>query len=61
MGYDYDYLPYDEFKSADIDEKSDVGDESETGYILEVDLKYPASIHNSHKHSRLVINPTTKK
>ncbi|XP_055385864.1 uncharacterized protein LOC129614933 [Condylostylus longicornis] len=45
-----EYLPHSNFKwckNVDID-VSNISDDSEIGYILEVDLEYPSSLHVSH-------------
>jgi len=42
---DFRFMSVDEIRHLDIDA---VNDDSSTGYILEVDLKYPSKLHNSH-------------
>ncbi|XP_065211659.1 uncharacterized protein LOC135839514 [Planococcus citri] len=47
------YLPYGEFKwigpnELDSDNIHDLSDDSDTGYILEVDLKYSNELHDEH-------------
>ena len=48
-----EYLPYDEFKWVDASEIDGinfnyVSAESDAGYFLEVDLKYPSELHELH-------------
>ena len=48
-----EYLPYDEFEWLSDDEINSidfncVSAESDVGYILEVDLKYPSELHDLH-------------
>ncbi|XP_067130198.1 uncharacterized protein [Centruroides vittatus] len=55
------YLPYSEFRwlrQSEIDEFNvkNVPSESEIGYILEVDLEYPVSLHNLHNDLPLAVN-----
>ncbi|XP_074035974.1 uncharacterized protein [Leptinotarsa decemlineata] len=59
------YLPYDGFKWCDTNiDVSSIPDESDVGYMLEVDLEYPKHLHDSHKDLPYCpehINPKTKK
>ncbi|XP_074041973.1 uncharacterized protein [Leptinotarsa decemlineata] len=59
------YLPYDGFNWCDTNiDVSSISDESDVGYMLEVDLEYPKHLHDSHKdlpHCPEHINPRTKK
>ncbi|CAB0032319.1 unnamed protein product [Trichogramma brassicae] len=43
------YLPYGGFEWADAKDYLTLPEDSEYGYILEVDLEYPESLHDSHK------------
>ncbi|CAB0034477.1 unnamed protein product [Trichogramma brassicae] len=43
------YLPYGGFKWDDAKDYLTLPEDSEYGYILEVDLEYPESLHDSHK------------
>ncbi|CAB0027950.1 unnamed protein product [Trichogramma brassicae] len=43
------YLPYGGFEWADAKDYLILPEDSEYGYILEVDLEYPESLHDSHK------------
>lgn len=47
-----EYLPYDDFKWIDnihqIPQVNNIAENSPIGYIFEVDLEYPSSIHNYH-------------
>ncbi|XP_074028313.1 uncharacterized protein [Leptinotarsa decemlineata] len=58
------YLPYDEFKWCDTNiDVSSIPDESDVGYMLEVDLEYPKHLPDSHKDLPYCpehINPKTK-
>jgi hypothetical protein len=56
---DFKFLSRDEINRLDIDS---VDDEAATGYILEVDLRYPPNLHNKHNDyplapERLKISP----
>ena len=42
---DFHWLNFEEIEQLDLDQ---VSDDSETGYILEVDLNYPEQLHDSH-------------
>lgn len=42
---DFSFLSKEEFTNFDV---TNVSDDSEYGYILEVDLIYPESLHNKH-------------
>ena len=41
----FDWLSEDEINEIDI---SNVADDSDVGYVLEVDLKYPTELHDLH-------------
>uniref|UniRef100_A0ABD2WM18 DNA-directed DNA polymerase n=1 Tax=Trichogramma kaykai TaxID=54128 RepID=A0ABD2WM18_9HYME len=43
------YLPYGGFEWVDAKDYLTLPEDSEYGYILEVDLEYPESLHDSHK------------
>uniref|UniRef100_A0ABD2W4A6 DNA-directed DNA polymerase n=1 Tax=Trichogramma kaykai TaxID=54128 RepID=A0ABD2W4A6_9HYME len=43
------YLPYGGFEWADAKDYLTLPEDSEYGYILEVDLEYPESLHDLHK------------
>ena len=46
-----EYLPYEEFnwlKNVDKFDVNSINEKSDTGYFLEVDLKYPDELHESH-------------
>ncbi|CAB0041192.1 unnamed protein product [Trichogramma brassicae] len=43
------YLPYGGFEWDDAKDYLTLPEDSEYGYILEVDLEYPESLHDSHK------------
>lgn len=43
------YLPYGGFKWVSTDIDFNVGDDSQVGYILEVDLNYTSHLHDEHK------------
>lgn len=42
-------LPYADFQWVDVNTDFNVADDSEFGYILEVDLEYPRHLHDPHK------------
>lgn len=42
------YLPINSFEWVDVNTKFDVPDDSDYGYILEVDLEYPEVLHDTH-------------
>uniref|UniRef100_A0ABD2VTH1 DNA-directed DNA polymerase n=1 Tax=Trichogramma kaykai TaxID=54128 RepID=A0ABD2VTH1_9HYME len=43
------YLPYGGFEWADVKDYLTLPEDSEYGYILEVDLEYPELLHDLHK------------
>ncbi|XP_023213631.1 uncharacterized protein LOC111616454 [Centruroides sculpturatus] len=58
------YLPYSEFRwlrQSEIDEFNikNVSSKSEIGYILEVDLEYPVSLHDRHNDLPLAVSHET--
>lgn len=43
------YLPYKDFEWSDTNiDVTKIGDDSDIGYILEVDLEYPTELHDAH-------------
>ena len=45
---DESYLPYDKFEWSDINiDVTKIPDDSNTGYILDIDLKYPKKLHKN--------------
>lgn len=49
------YMPYGNFRWASTDiAVTTIPDDSETGYILQVDLGYPKDLHDKHKYLPLL-------
>jgi hypothetical protein len=50
----FKFLSREEIDRLDIDS---IDDEAATGYILEVDLKYPSALHDNHNDFPLAAEP----